>query len=79
MIKYLISNQLWLWHNAGGTKDMRKGKDLGGEHLTMPEVNSDSSDSEQEGWLVVSEVLRTFVSNVRNFPDVIASSFSFRC
>ena len=58
---------------------MRKRKDLGGEHLTMPEVNSDSSDSEQEGWLVVSEVLRTFVSDVRNFPDVIASSFSFRC
>lgn len=49
LIKYLIPEQLGLWYNAG-TKDMREEKDLSGEHLTMPEVNSDSSDSEQEGW-----------------------------
>lgn len=45
----MIPEQLGLWYNAG-TKDMREEKDLSGEHLTMPEVNSDSSDSEQEGW-----------------------------
>lgn len=60
-IKYLIPEQSGLWYNAG-TKDMREEKDLRREHLTVPEVNSDSSDSEQEGWpdLLLSMNLRAW-------------------